>query len=264
MHDLVTQADIDAFQRDGVVLIKGLFRDHVDGLRRGIERNMAEPGPYAAENLKAGEGGRFFDDYCNWTRIPEFEQAIRHSPAAEVAADLMQSRQVQMFHDHVLVKEPGTSKPTPWHQDGPYYFVEGKQTVSFWSPLDPVREASLRCVAGSHAWPKPVLPTRWLAETSFYPEDDAYMPVPDPDAEGMDIREWHMEPGDAVAFNYGILHGARGNTTQSRRRAFSLRLVGDDARYVERPGRTSPPYPGHGMTPGQVLREDWFPILYRR
>ena len=25
---------------------------------------------------------------------------------------------------------------------------------------------------------------------------------------------------------------------------------------VERPGRTSPPYPGHGMTPGQVLRED--------
>ncbi|PTW99946.1 phytanoyl-CoA dioxygenase family protein [Pararhodobacter aggregans] len=264
MHDLVTQADIDAFQRDGVVLIKGLFRDHVDGLRRGIERNMAEPGPYAAENLKAGEGGRFFDDYCNWTRIPEFEQAIRHSPAAEVAADLMQSRQVQMFHDHVLVKEPGTSKPTPWHQDGPYYFVEGKQTVSFWSPLDPVREASLRCVAGSHAWPKPVLPTRWLAETSFYPEDDAYMPVPDPDAEGMDIREWEMEPGDAVAFNYGILHGARGNTTQSRRRAFSLRLVGDDARYVERPGRTSPPYPGHDMSPGQVLREDWFPILYRR
>lgn len=264
MHDLVTKADIDAFQRDGVVLIKGLFKDHVEQIREGIERNMSEPGPYAAENLKAGEGGRFFDDYCNWTRIPEFEHAIRHSPAAEVAADLMQSQQVQMFHDHVLVKEPGTSKPTPWHQDGPYYFVEGKQTVSFWSPMDPVREASLRCVAGSHAWPKPVLPTRWLAETSFYPEDDAYMPVPDPDAEGMDIREWEMEPGDAVAFNYGILHGARGNTTQSRRRAFSLRLVGDDARYVERPGRTSPPYPGHDMKPGQRLREDWFPVLYRR
>ena len=32
------------------------------------------------------------------------------------------------------------------------------------SPLDPVREASLRCVAGSHRWEKEVLPTRWLAE----------------------------------------------------------------------------------------------------
>jgi ectoine hydroxylase-related dioxygenase (phytanoyl-CoA dioxygenase family) len=264
MHHLLTQNDIDVFQRDGVVLIKGLFADHVDTLRKGVETNMTNPGPYAAENLKEGEGGRFFDDYCNWTRIPEFEEVIRNSPAAEVAADLMQSQQVQVFHDHVLVKEPGTSKPTPWHQDGPYYFVAGKQTVSFWSPLDPVRDASLRCVAGSHAWDKPVLPTRWLAETNFYPEDDAYMPVPDPDAEGMEIREWAMEPGDAVAFNYDILHGARGNTTDQRRRAFSLRFLGDDARYVERPGRTSPPFPGHDMQPGQRLRQDWFPVVFER
>jgi ectoine hydroxylase-related dioxygenase (phytanoyl-CoA dioxygenase family) len=264
MHQLITQDHIDTFQRDGVVLVKGLFKDHVETLRTGIDRNMAEPGPYGAENLKAGEGGRFFDDYCNWTRISEFEEVIRTSPAAEVAADLMSSNRVQVFHDHVLVKEPGTSKPTPWHQDGPYYFVDGIQNVSFWSPMDAVTGASLRCVAGSHAWEKPVLPTRWLAETSFYPNDDDYMPVPDPDAEGMDIREWEMEPGDAVAFNYGTLHGARGNTTQARRRAFSLRLVGDDARYVDRAGPTSPPFPGHGMVAGQTLREDWFPVIYQR
>ena len=264
MHELLTQSDIEAYQRDGAVLIKGLFADHVDQIRAGIERNMAEPGPYAAENLKAGEGGRFFDDYCNWTRIPEFAEVIRNSPAGEVAADLMQSDRVQVFHDHVLVKEPGTSKPTPWHQDAPYYFVEGQQTVSFWSPVDPVTDATLRCVAGSHNWEKPVLPTRWLNEDKFYPDEDAYMPVPDPDAEGMTVLEWQMEPGDAVAFNYGVLHGARGNTSTTRRRAFSLRLVGDDARYVERPGRTSPPFPGHDMKPGQTLREDWFPYIYQR
>lgn len=261
MHSLVTQETVDQFQRDGAVLIKGLFADFVEPLRAGIARNMAEPGPYAAENLHKGEAGRFFDDYCNWTRISEFEQVIRESPAAEVAADLMQSLSVQMFHDHVLVKEPGTSKPTPWHSDGPYYFVEGQQTVSLWSPLDPVREASLRCVAGSHKWDKPVLPTRWLSETNFYPDDETYMPVPDPDAEGMTVLEWEMEPGDAVAFNYSVLHGARGNTSQIRRRAFSLRLLGDDARYVERPGPTSPPFPGHEMVAGQRLREDWFPML---
>lgn len=259
---MVSQDDIDTYRRDGVVLIKGLFADHVDTLRAGIERNMAAPSEFGAENLKAGEQGRFFDDYCNWTRIPEFEQVIRTSPAASVAAQLMGSNRVQMFHDHILIKEPGTSKPTPWHQDGPYYFVEGRQTVSFWSPLDRVTTASLRCVAGSHLWPKPVLPTRWLAETSFYPNPDDYMPVPDPDAEGMDIREFEMEPGDAVAFHYGTLHGARGNNSTTRRRAFSLRLLGDDARYVTRPGRTSPPYPGHGMQDGQVLREDWFPFLW--
>ena len=263
-HALITQADIDEFQADGVVLIKGLFADHIEDIREGIAQNMADPGPYAAENLKDGEQGRFFDDYCNWQRIDALKRVIETSAAAEVAADLMQSQTAQMFHDHILVKEPGTSKATPWHSDGPYYFVEGSQTVSFWSPVDPVTSASLRCVAGSHKWPKPVLPTRWLSETSFYPDEDKYMPVPDPDAEGMDIREWAMEPGDAVAFHYEVLHGARGNTSDTRRRAFSLRLVGDDARYVDRPGPTSPPFPGHDMQPGQKLREDWFPTLFSR
>ncbi|APG48261.1 phytanoyl-CoA dioxygenase family protein [Phaeobacter porticola] len=264
VHPLITQDHIDQFQRDGVVLIRGLFADQVEILRDGVEANMAHPGPYASNNEKAGQTGRFFDDYCNWTRIPQFEQAIKKSPVAEVAADLMQSSRVQMFHDHVLVKEPGTSMATPWHQDGPYYFTEGKQTVSFWSPLDPVTDASLRCVAGSHRWEKEVVPTRWVSEENFFADEGQYMPVPDPDAEGMTIREWDMQPGDAVAFHYRTLHGARANTSETRRRAFSLRLVGDDARYIERPGPTSPPYHGHEMVPGQILREDWFPVLYQR
>lgn len=262
-HPLVTDQMIEAYLRDGVVVVRGLWTNWVDQIRAGIEANMAAPGPYAAENLNAGEGGRFFDDYCNWQRIPEFVDVVRNSDAAAVAAALMQSQTVQMFHDHVLVKEPGTAKPTPWHQDAPYYFVEGQQTVSFWAPVDPVTEATLRCVAGSHLWDKPVLPTRWLSEEDFFPDDGAYMPVPDPDAEGMDVREWALEPGDAVAFNFGTLHGARGNQTTTRRRAFSLRLLGDDTRYVARPGPTSPPFPGHDMTPGQKLREDWFPVIHR-
>ena len=257
----VSSSDIEDYRRDGVVVVRGLFADHLEQLRAGVARNMEEPGPYAAENLHAHEAGRFFDDYCNWQRIPEFREVIEASDVAEVAAALMQSERVQLFHDHVLVKEPGTSKPTPWHQDGPYYFVKGRQTVSFWSPLDPVTDATLRCVAGSHLWPKPVLPTRWLSEDSFYADDNAYIPVPDPDADGMPIREWALEPGDAVAFHFDTLHGARGNETNQRRRAFSLRLVGDDACYTTRPGRTSPPFPGHEMIDGQRLREDWFPVL---
>ena len=175
----------------------------------------------------------------------------------------MRSNKVQMFHDHVLVKEPGTSKPTPWHQDAPYYFTGGRQNVSFWIPLDPVKEASLRLVAGSHKWEKQVLPTRWLSEEDFYSGSEEYMPVPDPDSEPdkYTVLEWEMEPGDAVAFHYNTLHGARGNLSNTRRRAFSLRVVGDDARYVIRPGPTSPPFHGHGMNEGERLREDWFPLL---
>ncbi len=57
--EYIDQTHIDRYREDGAVLIKGLFEDWVDVIRAGIDHNMAEPGPYAAENLKQGEGGRF-------------------------------------------------------------------------------------------------------------------------------------------------------------------------------------------------------------
>ena len=258
----LAQEDIEKFHTDGVVLIKGLFDGYVDKISEAIEENLASPGPYAAENVKQGGKGRFFDDYCNWQRIPALQDILYQSDVAAAAAQLMQSSTAQFFHDHILVKEAGTHSATPWHQDSPYYCVEGRQTVSFWTTVEPVTEATLRCVKGSHRWEKPVLPTRWLSGENFYVDTDAYIDVPDPDAEQMDIAEYPLMPGDAIAFDFKILHGARGNNSADRRRALSLRFVGDDAVFTERPGRTSPPFPNHNMQTGQKLRTDWFPILY--
>ncbi len=259
---MISEARIRDFQRDGATVIRGAFSRWVPVIAEGIARNMASPGPWASEN--AVTRGRFFDDYCNWPRIPEFERILRESPAAEMAARAMRSPIARIFHDHVLVKEPGTPKETPWHQDGPYYFVEGAQTVSMWIPIDPVRGASLRLIAGSHRWPGMVRPVSWADDSDFYDTGQQWIPVPDPDAEPGKFRvlEWDMEPGDVVLFHFRTVHGARGNPGDRRRRALSLRWVGEDARYVERPGRTSPPYPGHGMVAGQPLREDWFPVIW--
>ncbi len=225
---------------------------------------MSAPGPYAAENLKSGEAGRFFDDYCNWTRIPEFETVLRDSPAAAVAADLMATQRVQMFHDHILVKEPGTSKATPWHQDGPYYFVGGQQNVSFWSPLDPVTEASLRCVAGSHKWAKPVLPTRWLAEESFYPNEDDYMPVPDPRPKAWRFANGRWSPAMRWRLTLAFCTGRVEMTVTSAAGPSLCGLWAMTRAMSERPGPTSPPFPGHEMQPGQKLRADWFPVIFDR
>ncbi len=263
LNPKISKKDIDTFQKDGVVLIKGLFANYVKVIREGIKKNLSNPGPYAAENLNHGESGRFFDDYCNWQKMPEFKETILSSPVGFIASQLMKSNKVQLFHEHVLVKEPGTSKPTPWHQDSPYYFIEVTQAISFGSPMDKVTNTSFRCVAGSHKWQKAVLPKKWLNEDNFYETQQDFMEVPDPDADKkMEIKEFPMNPGDAVAFDFRILQGARGNISNSRRRAFSVRLLGDDARFIERGERTSPPFPNHGMISEQTLRQDWFPIIY--
>ncbi|WP_374312135.1 phytanoyl-CoA dioxygenase family protein [Dongia sp.] len=262
----ITAADIATYAADGAIVLRGAFADWVEPLRAGVARNMAEPGPYGAENVRPGEGGgRFFDDYCNWQRIPEFAAFVTTSPAAEIAGRLMGSRSSQIFHDHVLVKEPGTAKKTPWHQDMPYYCVDGMQTASYWLPLDPVTsDNTLRLVLGSHLWPKLLRPKRWAGGEDFYADQEQFMDLPDVENGDFRILAPALEPGDAILFNYRTVHGANGNTGGNRRRAFSCRFLGDDAVYIERPGRTSPPYPGINQRNGERLREDWFPTIWRQ
>ena len=42
----ISRADVEEFQQQGVTVLRGVFADWVDTLRRGVERNLAEPGPY--------------------------------------------------------------------------------------------------------------------------------------------------------------------------------------------------------------------------
>ena len=70
-----------------------------------------------------------------------------------------------------------------------------------------------------------MLLVRWLAEDQFYPDEDSYMPVPDPDAEAMDIREWTMQPGDAVALISGFCMAPAAMTVQSAAAPFRCGLL---------------------------------------
>ena len=159
----IDDATAERFRRDGVVHLEGAFTDWVDVIRAGVERNMRSPGPYTKEYEPEGSKGYFFGDYCNWARIPEYRDFVLHSHAAELAARLMDSSTARFFHEHVLVKEPQTESRTPWHHDLPYYCIDGTQTVSFWTPLDPVpRPVCLELVVGSHRWGKSFLPKKFV------------------------------------------------------------------------------------------------------
>ena len=60
------------------------------------------------------------------------------------------------------------------------------------------------------------------------------------------------------------LHAAAGSPT--RRRAFSLRLIGDDVRYAPRPHRTSPPFEEleDQLEPGAAMDHPLFPVIWER
>jgi hypothetical protein len=51
------------------------------------------------------------------------------------------------------VKEPGTRKATPWHNDHSYWQLKGNQVISLWLALDHVPKSScVKYVKGSHKW----------------------------------------------------------------------------------------------------------------
>ena len=259
----IRDEQVQAFQADGVIVLRGVFRDWIELLRDGVKRNVAEPGPFERTYRPADGSAPFFQDFCNWQRIPEFRRFVHESPAAAIAARLMRSQRVRFFHDHVLVKQPGTSTVTPWHQDQPYYCVDGEQNVSFWTPLDPVsRDVVMECVAGSHRWGRQFRPTRF--DNSPLYAQDAYEPLPDIDAQRaeLDIVAAEMEPGDAIAFTFRTLHGAPANTSHRPRRVFSSRWVGDDAVFADRGGQTSPPFPGLKLQHGDPLDAPEFPLVF--
>jgi ectoine hydroxylase-related dioxygenase (phytanoyl-CoA dioxygenase family) len=265
MSHVVVPPDVIAdFNRDGACVIRGAFKEWVEPLRKGIARNMAEPS--ADVKIYTGEkgGGRFFGDYCNWNRISEYRNFIFNSDAASIGKQLMGSHQVRLFHEHVLVKEASADVATPWHQDQPYYCVDGNQTVSLWLPLDSVpRERTLEFVGGSHLWGKYFRPERF--NKTPLNENDGLEPVPDINANRGDynILGWALEPGDAVAFNFKTLHGApANNSATTQRRAFSLRLLGDDIRYAKRDGViTSPPFRDVTLKHGDTMNAPEFPLL---
>jgi ectoine hydroxylase-related dioxygenase (phytanoyl-CoA dioxygenase family) len=93
-----------AYARDGAVVVRQLLSaGEVDLIRAGIDTNMARPSQLALRASDASDG-LFFEDFCNWRRIPEFEHVARHSNVPVVAAALMRSRRARLHHDHVLVK----------------------------------------------------------------------------------------------------------------------------------------------------------------
>jgi ectoine hydroxylase-related dioxygenase (phytanoyl-CoA dioxygenase family) len=261
--------DIATFRRDGVVCLRGAFADWVEPLRAGLERNLANPQSFAfpVESTRKGEPGRFFDSYCNWQRISEYSEYVERSCAASIAGQFMGSQSAQYFHEHVFLKEPGTQVATPWHQDLPYYCVDGQKSVSIYVALDPIAEAwAVRFATGSQLWPWLSYPRVFLDGADFNTEDAKMRPMPDIEADPATYPTvgWDLEPGDAILFNFRTAHGSTATKVGARRRAFVTRWMGDDMTYCQRPGEISPPYENHGMTDGDRMREDWFPVLWHK
>lgn len=253
---------IDAYQNDGIICIREAFtKDQVELLREIAAQDMKSPSKMSQDATREGSG-RFFSDTFVHKHIEELSEIVNNSCAADLARDVLKTKKINLIFDQFLIKEPGTSTPTPWHHDQTYWPVAGDQVCTLWAALDPVtaETGAVEYVKGSHRWGQ-----RYMAESFVdkgrYKED--LPPVPDIDAMRgeLDLIQFEMQPGD-ITLHHGLtVHGAPGNSRADQaRRAYVMRWAGDDATYYPRPN-LQPMLFDPGIPAGGPLDSDLFPVV---
>ncbi|MCC6473689.1 MAG: phytanoyl-CoA dioxygenase family protein [Burkholderiales bacterium] len=267
----VSEQDAADYHRDGAVCLRGMFdADWIERMTRAVDRILDDPGPRAREATRAGRSGRFHVNSFLWRWDPDFRALALDSPMIGIAAGLLGAQSVAFFYDQLFVKEPGTAEITHWHQDLPFWPMQGNDILSIWLALTPVTAASsgVQYVAGSHRWGK------------FYravtPDEDPRFTntalEPCPDFFDATIRAehrfltWDMQPGDVLCHHPLAVHGASGNASSTQRRiGTSLRYTGDDARWDPRQFvMRVEGEPEKGLRPGdRPVLEGVFPLVWR-
>jgi len=242
-RDLTLQ-ERHAFAADGVAFVRGAVApEWVDRMLKVADQQLAMPSKWSNDPNPGASRNRNFTDRYLWQENAEIGAFIRQSGCARLAAQAMGSASVRFYFDHLFVKERETARPTPWHQDIPYWPFMGKQICSIWLALTPcsVANSALEFVRGSH------LDGKYYAPEAFNGPNDgnAWMSEAEgekcPDIEAgrlrYDIIGYDVEPGDALIFSAWIIHGARGNSASDQRRAaIATRWLCDDAGWYPHPG----------------------------
>lgn len=271
----LSQDTIRHYQDEGYVFLRGGVEPRtLELIRQGIDRNLANPSPWAV----TAEGGdtRYLEDKCNFTVNAEYQQALYESSIADILAELIGADRLWLYYEQVVCKF-GEAKPTAWHQDLSYYLMApGAQTIGAWISLDPLEaEFSLEVVARSHKGPLYNMqdPRRYNTKDTRidggtgFTFDSGAPPMPDIEANraAYNIVSFKTEPGDMLVFHRQVLHGGAPMIAGQQRRALSVSVFGPEMRYEPKPDWYSPTFPGLEkiLKPGDPLHlaMDYFPQL---
>ena len=262
---MITASELHTFWRDGVVCLRGvLSRELLDAMTAPVEAAIGSAQSADLSEIAGAPASspRFVAGVDHWRHDPRLREFAFDSALPPTVAELLRSNSVYLYEDSVLVKEPGATAPTQWHQDLGYFHVNGSQMCTTWCPLDPADESTgaMRFVRGSHLRPEVYRPNLFVT-TEPIPGTEGEI-VPDIDAGDFDIITFALEPGDITVHHARTLHAAGGNrSADRRRRAISVRYCGDDTVMHFRPGAPRKPVQQR-LTDGDPLGGDVHPRVW--
>ena len=232
-----TQEDVELYQERGYISYPQFFSEaQIEELRaaldHAVEINRARIKGQANEGRSGNSNYELvFNQMVNlWTDYTGARKIALHKGLAEAARRLSGAERIHIYHDHALIKPPGSeSRETNWHQDFPYWAgMDRPGALSAWVAADDVsiKNGCMHFVPGSHKFGKQE-PIKLGAdgESIVAKMKDRGHQVPDPEAIEL--------PAGGVTFHHGCnFHYAGPNLSDRPRRAFAIIYIPDYVLYT--------------------------------
>jgi ectoine hydroxylase-related dioxygenase (phytanoyl-CoA dioxygenase family) len=256
---LLDRAVVEAFQRDGFVVVDGLLTsdelEHYEALVtpavayrvRADERALEERSPYEQS----------FRQCINlWEDFPAIRPLTFHPKLAQAAAELVGTNAIRLWHDQALYKEAGGRETDP-HQDQPYWPMNETDTVTAWIPFrgSTLASGAMGYLPGSH-----LIGVRKFV--NIFQAEDAAVLMDLPEVKAIEPRFVEV-PRGSVAFHAGLtVHMAKPNTTDTDRAVHTIIYFADGA--TRRNTAFHPSVDRDGIEVGAPINGACCPILWPR
>lgn len=231
----VSDDDVLFFRENGYVRFDNVLTlEELEIVRRGMDQAREQKKGFVRD--LAGDGGdgmgskqsKILQMLNLWESFPEIKQYIFGKRISDIARKLTGSETLRLYHDQALVKEPGPSAPSPWHQDQPYWPSKEPGMISCWMALDDVtiERGCMQFIPGSHKWGE-------FPPMSFAGDG----PVLEDLLSDAQKAAWNPVPVELSAgsctFHHGLtFHFTNANTTQQVRRALVTIFIPEGVTYA--------------------------------
>jgi hypothetical protein len=220
---LLDEGLVEAFGRDGFVVVPGLFEDS-ELERFGEVVTTAVLDRTAEDTIPLEEKSRYQQSFVQcmnlWEDHAEVAPLTFHPKLGQAAAELLQVHGVRLWHDQALYKQPG-GRPTDAHQDHPYWPMKETPSITAWIPFEgsTLAGGAMAYLPGTHN-----LGMRRFVNIFFGEPEDI---LADPEVAG--IEPVFVEvPKGSVAFHHGLtVHLANANTTDRPRAVHTIIYFAD-------------------------------------
>lgn len=150
---ILTPEAISFYQKHRYIKLKNVFDpDTLAYYGKAIDAKVAEMSKEQVPLDKRDTYGKAFLQIFNlWTKDDTIKDFVINKRLGQIAAELMQTNGVRVYHDQALYKEAGGGI-TPWHADQYYWPLSSDKTITAWIPLQavPKEMGPLEFSAGSH------------------------------------------------------------------------------------------------------------------